>query len=236
MTVTILGISGSPRKGATHYSVQEALRVAGEISGIETEFISLAGKKINNCIHCDRCLREAKGRCPVFDDDMKNLLPLVQRADGFIIGTPVYQMNTAGILQNFLNRFRPIGVHTRGAKKYLRVAGSVACGGMRNGGLESALTAINNFSLASGMAVVSGSTAAYNGAAVWSNDRKIAGVQEDDAGLASVKVMGRRVAVMTKILKLGYNNLESEIPDHLLAGFNDQNEMNDFYNMFSQRE
>lgn len=236
MTVKILGISGSPRNGATKFCVQEALKVAGEIADVEIELINLAGKKINNCIHCDQCLREGEGHCPVFEDDMNDLLPIVQRADGFIIGSPVYQMNTSGILQNFLNRFRPIGVHTKGAKRYIRVTGAIACGGMRNGGVESTLTAINNFALASGMTVVSGGTAAYNGAAVWSNDRKAAGVQEDTSGLASVRVMARRVAIMTKLLKLGYNNLKNEIPDHLLAGFGDQMEMFEFYQQFSQRE
>ena len=39
--VKILGISGSPRKGATQYCVQEALLAESEISGISTKFIDL---------------------------------------------------------------------------------------------------------------------------------------------------------------------------------------------------
>lgn len=38
MQVKIVGVSGSPRKRATQYCVQEALLVASEISGISTKF------------------------------------------------------------------------------------------------------------------------------------------------------------------------------------------------------
>ena len=40
----ILGICGSPRKGATEYAVREALKSAEEIPGITTEFWSVRGK------------------------------------------------------------------------------------------------------------------------------------------------------------------------------------------------
>ena len=45
----ILGISGSPRAdGVTAAAVKQVLAESGE----ETEYISLAGKKINRCINC----------------------------------------------------------------------------------------------------------------------------------------------------------------------------------------
>ena len=49
--IKIVGVSGSPRKGATQYCVQEALLAATEISGISTEFIDLKAKEIHHCIH-----------------------------------------------------------------------------------------------------------------------------------------------------------------------------------------
>ncbi|MCK5199470.1 MAG: NAD(P)H-dependent oxidoreductase [Spirochaetales bacterium] len=45
MKINIVGISGSPRKGSTQYCVQEALRAASEIDGVETKFIDLRAKK-----------------------------------------------------------------------------------------------------------------------------------------------------------------------------------------------
>jgi multimeric flavodoxin WrbA len=47
----LLGISGSPREGATAFAVREALEFAASLEDIETEFISLKGKKINFCLH-----------------------------------------------------------------------------------------------------------------------------------------------------------------------------------------
>lgn len=49
----ILGISGSPRKdGGTANAVKKIL----EESGMESEYISLSGKKINGCISCLGCV------------------------------------------------------------------------------------------------------------------------------------------------------------------------------------
>ena len=52
-SIKILGISGSPRKMATDYLVQEALRIAREKYNAETDYFSAKGKKLNFCIHCD---------------------------------------------------------------------------------------------------------------------------------------------------------------------------------------
>jgi multimeric flavodoxin WrbA len=45
--IRILGISGSPIEGGNcDVMVQEALKTAAEIPGVETEFITLANKQI----------------------------------------------------------------------------------------------------------------------------------------------------------------------------------------------
>ena len=49
----VLGISGSPRKNqATDQLVREVLNA----TGMETEFVSLAGKRIGPCIACLGCV------------------------------------------------------------------------------------------------------------------------------------------------------------------------------------
>ena len=53
----IVGIAGSPRKNQTtdelvQYALSSAKRRVPEI---ETEFISLAGRKFNGCLACDKC-------------------------------------------------------------------------------------------------------------------------------------------------------------------------------------
>ena len=67
-TTKILGISGTPIKGGNcDKAVQAALESAATIEGIETEFITLADKKIASCIHCQYCI---KNMVPCkFEDD-----------------------------------------------------------------------------------------------------------------------------------------------------------------------
>ena len=69
--IKILGISGSPRNMATDFLVQEALRIARDKYGAETDYFSAKGKKMNFCIHCDYCIRTKEG-CVHKDDIAKN--------------------------------------------------------------------------------------------------------------------------------------------------------------------
>ena len=95
----VLGISGSPRKGkTTDRLVQEVLNA----TGCETEFISLAGKKISPCIACLGCVED--NVCKV-KDDMAELREKIVAADAFVIGAPNYFSMLNGLTHCFLERF-----------------------------------------------------------------------------------------------------------------------------------
>lgn len=235
MKVHILGISGSPRQGATQYCVRAALATAGEVAEVSTEFIDLRGAQIHYCIHCNRCIRERTDFCPAFSDDMTGLYARVLAADGLILGSPVYHMNTSSLMQLFLNRLRPLGRYITKGHWGTKVGGGIAVGGMRNGGQETTLAALNNFLFANGMVVVSGGIFAYNGGAVWSNDRMEEGARDDDTGMATVRVIGRRVAVTAKIIKTGLANMGTGIEPALIAGLSSQAELEERVARFRHR-
>jgi multimeric flavodoxin WrbA len=235
MNTRILGISGSPRKSATRFCVEEALESASAVPGIETDFIDLQGAAIHYCIHCDQCVREGKGRCPVFNDDMNRYYERFLKADGYIIGSPVYNMNTTALLQLFLNRLRPLGVFAPEGDRQRKIGGAIAISGMRNGGAEMALQAINNFYLSSGILVISGGVFAYNGAAVWSNDRKTQGAREDEQGMKSVRLMGRRIAIFADLIRRGINGSEPPLSPSHIIGFETQEEFDSAYGRFRGR-
>ena len=66
----VLGISGSPNKnGNTAYAVQYGLDLL-KGDGIDTRFMSLAGRDIHPCIGCWKCTKT--GKCQ-FDDYMTAL-------------------------------------------------------------------------------------------------------------------------------------------------------------------
>ncbi len=82
----ILGVCGSPRPQATEYILKHALNLLEELN-YKTTFWGVRGKKINFCNHCDYCL---KGKGCIIKDDVKELYPLLEDADGYIFATPVY--------------------------------------------------------------------------------------------------------------------------------------------------
>lgn len=83
----VLGIVGSPRThGNTEILMEEALKAARE-AGCQTDIFLQAEKQVAPCDACGACF---KGDRCVVDDDMQELYKLMDRADGIIIGSPVY--------------------------------------------------------------------------------------------------------------------------------------------------
>ena len=201
MKVKILGISGSHRDGATNYCVQQALKAAEEISPcIETEFVSLRGKKIGHCVHCNACL---KNSCPcIIKDDFQEVYEKFLEADAYIIGTPVYQASATPLLQDFFSRIRPTGLAYPGLIAN-RVGGAIATGGTRNGGQEFANLVIQNFYATFEILFTAGPMGNYSGAVVWSKDMKAEGAAADEMGMGRVLGLGRRIGEVAMILKAG---------------------------------
>lgn len=214
--VKILGVSGSPRKGMTDHLVQLALQEAAKMPGVETEFLPLHTKNVNHCIQCDRCLKLTPGQkydryCAAFDDDMDDLMKLWLTADGYIIGSPVYDMNVTPMLNIFFNRFRPLwrvfkGIHMN------KVGGSIALGGTRHGGQETTVAMINNFFLVNEILATGGPSGNYCGACVWTRD-KLLKEFDDPVGVEKVLGVGQRVAEVAKILKAGREVVGDSRPD-----------------------
>jgi len=213
----VIGLCGSPRKGATEYALERALAAAQTIPGVETELMVLRGKEIKRCTHCNLCM-ESKEPLPSYcpqDDDMKELIDQFVTADGYIIASPVYEATVTGLLKDFMDRFRAKAFANlrRGRNPFLRnprVGGGIAVGGTRHGGQELTLTAINNFFLTYEFLVTGGPLGNYLGASVWSKDRKAQGVQEDEVGIERLEKLGRRVAEYAVLLEAGRGTVEAE--------------------------
>ncbi len=142
--VKIIGICGSPRRKSSYAALREALDGALETGDVEVELIELRARKLNFCIHCNKCLREDAVRCTVYEDDMTPLYEKVYQADGMIIASPVYEMNITAQLAAFFNRFRPTWNIIKKDPTFFnrKVGAAIAVGGTRNGGQEGALNAI----------------------------------------------------------------------------------------------
>lgn len=96
----VLGISGSPRLGATTDQFVQA--VLNGVEGCETEFVSLSGKQIGACIACMGCAKD--NVCKV-KDDMAGVRPKLVAADAYVIGGANYYSMLNGLTHCFLERF-----------------------------------------------------------------------------------------------------------------------------------
>lgn len=95
----ILGINGSPRKdGVTSKLLTEVLNA----TGLETELVQLAGKRISPCTACLECVKD--NVCKI-KDDMYKLRSKIVEADAYVIGGANYYEMMNGLTHCFLERF-----------------------------------------------------------------------------------------------------------------------------------
>jgi len=98
----VLGISGSPRKDGNTATLVKLILDRCHKAGIETEFVSLAGKKILPCLGCEKC-RETKW-CIIEKDDWDKVVKKVLDCDVLVIGSPTYFFDVNGQTKNFIDR------------------------------------------------------------------------------------------------------------------------------------
>ncbi|MCK8825274.1 flavodoxin family protein [Fuchsiella alkaliacetigena] len=97
----IIGIACSPRpRGNSTILLEEALKGARE-AGFETEIYRLAQMNFSMCIGCDKCSEDKK--C-VFEDDLTELFPKLEKADGIIISASVFGMGLNALGKSMVDR------------------------------------------------------------------------------------------------------------------------------------
>jgi multimeric flavodoxin WrbA len=144
----ILGVVGSPRKGGnTEILMREALNVAHE-AGCGTEMFLMSEKQVIPCDACGLCFEE--GAC-VVQDDMQELYPMLDSADGIIIGSPVYFGSVSAQTKAIMDRTFAL-LRRRALKD--KVAGALVV--TRRVGAVQARSLIYSFCIAQGMVVAGG--------------------------------------------------------------------------------
>lgn len=229
--VKIMGISGSPRRGNTEFLVKEALKAAESIGDVNVEFIPLAGKNIRPCNADYLCFKKGTKEllCPSIDDDDANgILKKMFDVDGFIVGSPVYYGGITAQLKALFDRSM---VHeVMGLTLRNKVLGAIAVSYERNGGQECTVSNIIHWGLTHDMIIVgvgpdrpakTGIGAFLGGIAHQGFPYPIASPtragrtasMNDEIGLNSVRGVGKRVAEVAKMVKLGL----SQIPESKLG-------------------
>ena len=104
----VIAFQGSPRIGGnTAALLQEALNGA-ESQGAETEMIHICKLRMTGCRGCYSCKKQGDGygKC-ILKDDMTEIYAKIDRADGIMMGSPVYMCAMTPELKMVLDRLFP---------------------------------------------------------------------------------------------------------------------------------
>ena len=218
MAIHVLGVSGSPRVGATHRLVQAALLGAEDVPATTTEFVSLAGKEIHGCTGCGECAK--LGRC-VIDDDMQPLYDRLVAADAIILGTPVYFGSASALLKAFMERVQGLGSAEK--KLRLKVGGAIASGQGRNGGQETTIQGIQlwmhiNDMLPVGITSPSGqlgvtAQAGFDPDDIANDEIVLKKLNRRMKTVESAWLYGRKIATIACIIQAGRDASGLDLPD-----------------------
>ncbi|KUO66325.1 MAG: NADPH-dependent FMN reductase [Gracilibacter sp. BRH_c7a] len=191
--MNVLLINGSPHKnGCTYTALSE---VADQLikHDIETNIFHIGNKPIQGCIACLKCSQT--GYCVFQNDPVNECIDLAKKADGIVIGSPVYYAGPNGSLTAFLDR---MFYHKNSAYAYKPAASIVSC---RRGGASAAFDRLNKYFTISSMPIVSSQY--WN--AVHGNTPDE--VKQDLEGMQIMRTLGKNMAWLLKCIEAGKNTV-----------------------------
>ncbi len=185
----IVGLNGSPQKeGNTVNMINAALEAASRM-GCDTRVLHVTDA-MKGVAHpfCNNCSPVCEGVC-ARGNNLGEAFDLLRKADGIIIGSPVYFGTVSAQLKGFWDKSRVL----RKEKALVNVVGgAVSVGAARFGGQETTVRAIQDMMLVQGMTVIGDgyieNDAGHQGACA---QKPSSG---DSPGLERAAIMGRRVA------------------------------------------
>ena len=187
----VVAFNGSARKdGNTAILVREVFS-ALEAEGIETELVQLAGKPIQGCNACYRCMKERNRRCAVEDDIVNDCIGKMEEADGIILASPTYFADVSPGIKALMDRAGLVAIFNDAMFRRKVGAAVVA---VRRGGAIHAFDTLNHFFFISEM-VVPGSSYWNVGIGLDRGD-----VKGDEEGLRTMRVLGENMAWVMKKL------------------------------------
>ena len=196
----VLLLNGSPHvHGCTAAALEEMIKVFEE-EGVETELIQVGTKEIRGCIACGSC--SLTGKC-VFDDLVNEVAAKFEKADGLVVGSPVYYGSPNGTILSFMDR---LFYSTEFSKQMKVGAAVVSC---RRGGNTASFDVLNKYFTISGMPVASST--------YWNQVHGFTAedVKKDLEGLQTMRNLARSMSFMIKAFadakeKYGYPVFERD--------------------------
>ena len=181
----VLLINGSPHeKGCIFTALEEMIKIFDKES-IETELIFIGTKEVRGCIACGNCKKT--GKC-VFDDIVNEVAPKFEKADGLVIGSPVYYGSPNATLIAFMDRL----MYSTHFSKHMKVGACVVS--CRRGGNTASFDVLNKYFSISGMPIA---TSSY-----WNQVHGFTAedVLKDKEGLETMRNLAHNMSFMIKAI------------------------------------
>jgi multimeric flavodoxin WrbA len=183
----IVGIVGSPRSGGNTEDITRIALYEIEKEGLETELITLAGKKIAPCDDCRAC--QTTHKCK-FNDDFESIYQKMAEAEGFILASPVYFGAATPQMTGFISRCTAHSGSYTGMQLENKVGGPIVVA--RRAGKTFTFAQLLFFFMSTGV-IVPGSVY-WNLAFGWEKGEAVG----DKEGVEEVKTFARRLAWLAK--------------------------------------
>lgn len=100
----VVAFNGSPQKEGNTYHAIKIVTKELEKENIETEIIHVGNKSIRGCTACGQCIKNKNEKCVLPGDEVNEWIQKMKKADGIILGSPVYYSSIAGTMKAFLDR------------------------------------------------------------------------------------------------------------------------------------
>ncbi|MBC6714482.1 flavodoxin family protein [Treponema sp. Marseille-Q3903] len=186
--MNVLIINGSPHQnGNTSIALKEMENIFAE-QGIGTTVITVGNKDVRGCVACGFCYTH--GRC-VFDDEVNKIAELFEKADGLVIGSPVYYSSPNATVIALLDRL----FYSSHFDKTMKVGAAVVIA--RRGGCSATFDVLNKYFTICGMPVASSQ--------YWNSvhGRTPGEAQQDAEGLQTMRILARNMSFLIKSIALG---------------------------------
>jgi len=204
----VIAINGSPKKEGNTF---QSLTMVGQellANGIEFEVLHVGHKMIHGCLACGKCAVNRDEECSIKTDDLNKWIQEIKKADGILIGSPVYYSGIAGTMKCFLDRlFYVSGVNGN----FFRHKVGAAVVALRRTGGSATFDSLNHYLNYSEMILA---TANY-----WNviHGRAPGEVNEDLEGKQIMRVLGKNMAWLLKMKEASQHLVEEPKAEQKVA-------------------
>ncbi|ABP67979.1 NADPH-dependent FMN reductase [Caldicellulosiruptor saccharolyticus DSM 8903] len=194
----VVAFNGSPRKEGNTYHAIKIVAEELQKEGIEVEIVQVGDKAIRGCLACGTCAKNRNERC-VIDDEVNEWIQKMKETNGIILASPVHYASISATMKAFLDRaFYVAGVN---GSLFRHKVGAALVAVRRSGGI----TAFNQLMQYLNYAEMLIATSNY-----WNviHGRLPGEVLQDEEGVQIMRVLGKNMAWLLKLVENGKGNLK----------------------------